>query len=68
MIAVMSGPSSRVDGQRDQVGDEDVGAELPELHDRLERGHHADEERDHDDDRHAVGTGALHDARHGRPS
>jgi hypothetical protein len=47
MIAVMSGPSSRVDRQRHQVRDEDVGAELPELHDRLERRHHADEERDH---------------------
>ena len=44
MIAVMSGPSSRVDRQRHQVGDEDVGAELPELHDRLEGRHHADQE------------------------
>ena len=63
MIAVISGPSSRVTDSADQVGDEDVGAELLELHDRLERHHEADEELDQHDDRHGVGAGALHDAR-----
>ena len=60
MMAVISGPSSRHDREADQVRDEDVGAELLELHRALEGHHEADQEVDEKDDGHRVRAGPLH--------
>ena len=49
------------DGDADQVGDVDLGAELLEL-DRADEGHDdADQEADQRDDRQRVGAGLLHE-------
>jgi len=63
----MSGASSRGDRQPDEVGLEDVGAELPQLYRRLKPGDEADQEIDHQDDREPVGAGTFHQPRHVAP-
>ena len=55
------------DGETDEVRDEDVGAELLELHGPLKRHDEAHEEVDEHDDRNGVGPRAVHDGQHGAP-
>ncbi len=55
------------DREPDEIGDEDVGAELLQLDRGLEGGHEPDQEVDHQHDRDAVGAGALHQTRHVAP-
>jgi hypothetical protein len=47
-------------GEAHEVGDEDVCAELLELHGALKRHHEADQKVYQDQDRHRIGAGALH--------
>ena len=57
----MSGPSSRIIADADQVSDKDLGAEPAHRDCRLERENETQQERDQRDDRQAVGADAFAD-------
>ena len=58
--AAIIGPISRTTREADQVGNEDVGAELPQLHRGLVRHDQADQQADQADDGQGHGAALLH--------